>query len=146
CFDQSLIPGNLFRPSAFLPPQTALAAPLSSFMKPPSTMLSTAQAGRGSLSSFLTMSPPVQLSSAGSRREKKLRSKAGPSTMCTSERLAPSFAVGTGTAPLVPSASVMKVSKVMIALFSVMIFLVTLKIILSQQESLRQTGRPFKVA
>uniref|UniRef100_A0A8C9A758 Reelin n=1 Tax=Prolemur simus TaxID=1328070 RepID=A0A8C9A758_PROSS len=133
------------RPSACLPPPTALAAPPSSSMKPPSTMLSTAQAGRGSPSSCLTTSPPVQHSSAGSRREKKLRSRAGQLTTCTSEKLAPSSAVGTDTAPLAPSASAMRVSKVMIVLFSVMIFLVILKIILSQQESLRQTGRPFKV-
>lgn len=56
-----LIPGSSFRPSAFLPLQTASAAPPSSSMKPPSTMLSTAQAGRGLPFSCLTMSPPGKL-------------------------------------------------------------------------------------
>ena len=55
------IPGSSFRPSAFLPLQTALAAPPSSSMKPPSTMLSTALAGGESPSSCLTMSPPGRL-------------------------------------------------------------------------------------
>uniref|UniRef100_A0A8C2R5E3 Uncharacterized protein n=1 Tax=Capra hircus TaxID=9925 RepID=A0A8C2R5E3_CAPHI len=139
------IPGSSFRPNAFLPLQTASAAPPSSSMKPPSTMLSTAPAGRESPSSCLIMSPPVQHSSAGSRRAKKQRSRAGQSITCTSERLALSSAVGTDTAPPVPSASAMKVSKATTALFSVMTFPVTLKIILSQQESLRQTGKLFKV-
>uniref|UniRef100_A0A2K5U2R5 Reelin n=1 Tax=Macaca fascicularis TaxID=9541 RepID=A0A2K5U2R5_MACFA len=142
---QDQIPGSLYRPSAFLPLLTALAAPLSSSMKPPSTTLSTAQAGKESPSSCLTMSPPVRHSSAGSRREKKLRSKAGQLTTCTLERLAPSSAAGTDTARLAPSASAMRASKVMIALFSVTTFPVILKIILSPQESPRQTGRPFKV-
>uniref|UniRef100_A0A8D1AB48 Reelin n=1 Tax=Sus scrofa TaxID=9823 RepID=A0A8D1AB48_PIG len=138
------IPGSSFRPSAFLPLQTASAAPPSSSMKPPSTMLSTAPAGRGSRSSCLTMSPPVRHSSAGSRRAKKRRSRVGRSTTCTSARLAPSCAVGTDTAPPALFASVMKVSKATIALFSVMTFPVILKIILSLQESPRQTGRLFK--
>lgn len=56
----------------------------------------------------------VQHSSAGSRRAKKQRSRAGQSITCTSERLALSSAVGTDTAPPVPSASAMKVSKVRI--------------------------------
>lgn len=56
-----LIPGSSFRPSAFLPLQTASAAPPSSFMKPPSTILSTARAGKESPFSCLTMSPPGKL-------------------------------------------------------------------------------------
>lgn len=56
-----LIHGSSFRPNAFLPPRTASAAPPSSSMKPPSTMLSTVQAGSESPFSCLTMSPPGRL-------------------------------------------------------------------------------------
>lgn len=54
----------------------------------------------------------VPHSSAGSRKEKKQRSKAGPSTTCTLERLVPGSAADMVTAPQGPSASVMKASKV----------------------------------
>lgn len=53
-----LIPGSWSRANAFHPLQTALAVPLSSSMRPPSTMLSIARAGRESPFSCLTMSPP----------------------------------------------------------------------------------------
>lgn len=53
-----LTPGSWSRANAFHPLQTALAVPPSSSMKPPSTMLSTARAGRESPFSCLTMSPP----------------------------------------------------------------------------------------